>query len=355
MKQLIPLIVVSILLAACVPQATATPTATASLTATSAPTETPIPTPTLHPGFIALQEAIAASGERFTLDGATGLIYDGANPIPGISVAVDGTITLEVDGETIIPDPEDVRFDDQEGITIEEKEKGLLWRGDGWEKVVVIPDYLKDFQFVQEIPTTVEGMKNFPRIKAEDIDSGVAAKVVKDLYYNGLIQPFDENVKPFEISLNTGTNPRFSYGKLYGIDDRKLAHEAEIFPGLVFNVYPDGYVTMLIPRIIKVGEGVDDIGVNWFELPAPKTPEKMKSMWEGWSGKLESVAVAAFFHGRQGCDDAFPLRPGWDSRMDFCYAYEATTQDVVRELVKKWVNGIFPIELERIRVVPGLD
>ncbi|MCC6499817.1 MAG: hypothetical protein IT313_06060 [Anaerolineales bacterium] len=146
MKKFISLIVTSILLAACAPQATVTPTAVATLTATSAPTETPIPTPTLHPNFIALQEAIAASGERFTLDGATGLIYDGENPIPGITVSADGTITLEIDGETITPDPDAVNFDDQEGITVEDNERILQWGADGWAETLQIAPFTPEVQ-----------------------------------------------------------------------------------------------------------------------------------------------------------------------------------------------------------------
>jgi hypothetical protein len=49
----------------------------------------PAPTPTLHPQFAALQEKIAASGGRFTLQ-ADGLIYDGETPIPGLTVAFGG-------------------------------------------------------------------------------------------------------------------------------------------------------------------------------------------------------------------------------------------------------------------------
>ncbi len=146
MKKIISLIVVSILFAACGTQATVTPTATASLTATPAPTQTPIPTPTSHPDFLALQEAIAASGERFTLDGATGLIYDGADPVPGIAVAADGTITLEIDGETITPDPEAVSFDDQGGITVEENERKLRWGENGWEMVRSVSLTWEDWQ-----------------------------------------------------------------------------------------------------------------------------------------------------------------------------------------------------------------
>lgn len=110
-------IFLAVFLIACVsptPQVTATSEATVTLT--------PIPAPTLHPQFIALQESIAASGGRFTLQ-ADGLIYDGETPIPGVTVAPDGTMTLTVDGETVTLDPVDVDFDDEKGISI----NGYKW------------------------------------------------------------------------------------------------------------------------------------------------------------------------------------------------------------------------------------
>jgi hypothetical protein len=76
-----------------------------------------IPTPILHPDFVALQESIAASSGRFSLH-PDGLLYDGENPIPGVTVAPDGTMTITVDGETVALDPADVDFDDEKGITI---------------------------------------------------------------------------------------------------------------------------------------------------------------------------------------------------------------------------------------------
>lgn len=110
MKKTAFLILVISILSACQP-------AQASETSEVFSTPTPIPTPTLHPDFIALQESIAASGGRFTLR-ADGLLYDGETPIPGVSVAPDGVMTITVNGEEIALDPADVDFDDEKGITI---------------------------------------------------------------------------------------------------------------------------------------------------------------------------------------------------------------------------------------------
>jgi len=78
----------------------------------------PAPTPTPHPKFAALQQTIAASGTRYTLNGADGLIYDGETPIPGVTVAPDGTMSLTVNGETVTLDPADVDLDDEKGLSI---------------------------------------------------------------------------------------------------------------------------------------------------------------------------------------------------------------------------------------------
>lgn len=76
------------------------------------------PTPTLHPQFISLQETIAASGGRFTLT-PQGFIEDNGTPIPGLTVAPDGVMTLIVNGESVQIDPADVTFDDENGISID--------------------------------------------------------------------------------------------------------------------------------------------------------------------------------------------------------------------------------------------
>lgn len=100
---------------ACAPQVTVTPEVTVTVTAS------PIPAPTLHPQFLALQEQIANSGGRFSLR-VDGLIYDGETPIPGVTVATNGTMTITINGETITLDPADVSFDDEKGISIKDYE-----------------------------------------------------------------------------------------------------------------------------------------------------------------------------------------------------------------------------------------
>lgn len=105
-----------IVLSACASQETVTPEST--VTSTPPPTAMLIPTPTFHPQFTALQNEIIDTSTRFTLQ-ADGLIYDGEIPVPGITVALDGTMTISVNNETVIIDSADMSFDDEEGITIE--------------------------------------------------------------------------------------------------------------------------------------------------------------------------------------------------------------------------------------------
>jgi hypothetical protein len=117
MKKLV-VFIIAFILTACLPstpQVTLTPEAT--VTSTPPPTETPIPTPTSHPQFTALQNEIVDSSTRFTLQ-ADGLIYDGQTPIPGISVAPDGVMTISVNGETVTLDPDSVSFG-EDGVEVE--------------------------------------------------------------------------------------------------------------------------------------------------------------------------------------------------------------------------------------------
>lgn len=48
---------------------------------------------------------------------ADGLIYDGETPIPGLTVAPDGAMTLTVNGKEITLDPIKAVFDDEEGFS----------------------------------------------------------------------------------------------------------------------------------------------------------------------------------------------------------------------------------------------
>jgi|GEM_PF-2084358 len=108
------LVICSIFITSCAPQVTVT----SEVTVTSLPpTETPIPTPTLHPQFIALQEQIAASGERFTLL-SDGTVQDNATTIPGIQVTADGKVTITVNGEPVEIEQSAINFDNEKGLSI---------------------------------------------------------------------------------------------------------------------------------------------------------------------------------------------------------------------------------------------
>ena len=111
------IVLTTLLLSACTPHVTVTSEVT--VTSTPLPSETPIPTPTLHPDFVALQEQIAATGKRFTLNGVNGLIYDGETPISGLNIAPDGTVTLTVDGEEMVLEKGTYTFDDENGFTVD--------------------------------------------------------------------------------------------------------------------------------------------------------------------------------------------------------------------------------------------
>ncbi len=108
------LVIISIFVTSCSPQVTVT----SKVTVTSPPTETPIPMPTSYPQFSALQEQIAASGERFTLL-SDGTVQDGGELIPGLQVDPKGVVTLTVDGEQVEIDPAIIKYDDEKGLSID--------------------------------------------------------------------------------------------------------------------------------------------------------------------------------------------------------------------------------------------
>ncbi|WKZ47631.1 MAG: hypothetical protein QY306_17635 [Anaerolineales bacterium] len=332
MKQLIPLIVISILLAACVPQATATPTATASLTATSAPTKTPIPTPTLHPNFIALQEAIAASGERFTLDGATGLIYDGEDPVSGITVSADGTIALEIDGETITPDPDAVNFDDQEGITVEDNERKLQWGENGWEEVTVIPEYIAEMKLV----TDPKLWRNAPVVKLEDLPA--LAKELEERRASGELttKPPSDRFVPFSYNpsgfRNMGVgmilnpivgDPRTLYAqddRWYSVDSLYRTESGSVLSHVVITQKDKtlgGFFTVSNPQAINI------LGQNGF----------LRYISGGNDGKYYSIGDV---NNEDGCRSILSEETG------FCEYYLAHREEYL-SLYKQWADrGIVP-------------
>lgn len=125
MNKFLLLILAFILFACASPQVTVTSAPTeccAKMTVTSPPpTATLIPTPTLHPQFIAVQEQVASTGERFTLK-ADGTVEDktagGVTSVPGLKLDKNGVWRLSVGGEQIELKPADVSFDNDKGVAV---------------------------------------------------------------------------------------------------------------------------------------------------------------------------------------------------------------------------------------------
>lgn len=163
------LVIFSIFIASCAPQVTVT----SEVTVTSVPpTKTPIPTPTLHPQFIALQEQIAATGERFTLL-SDGTVQDGATAIPGLQVASDGKATILVNGEPVEIDPAIMNFDDEKGLSI----KGYQDTDQNGDWTIDIPP-IETVEAAQptlellkrmNVPISVEGSPIEVKMKGEDV------------------------------------------------------------------------------------------------------------------------------------------------------------------------------------------
>ena len=116
MKEYLLTFIFLFFLISCAPQVTVTSEVTVTLLPPA--TNTPTPTPTLHPQFIALQDKIAASGERFALM-PDGTIRDNGIPISGLSVDKNGVMTLEVGDQIITLSSADVSFGDT-GIAIKD-------------------------------------------------------------------------------------------------------------------------------------------------------------------------------------------------------------------------------------------
>jgi hypothetical protein len=107
--------ILALILVACAsPQVTVTSDVTVTL---PPPTATIIPTPTLHPQFVTLQEQIAVSGERFTLN-SDGTVQDGGSVVSGLKVDVNGQIKLMVDGQEVEIAATDLVFDDENGVIV---------------------------------------------------------------------------------------------------------------------------------------------------------------------------------------------------------------------------------------------
>lgn len=190
-KSIFSFFILASILTACAPQVTVTSEVTVTLTPLS--TETPILTPTLHPQFVELQDQIAASGGRFSLQ-ADGTILDGTEPIPGLTVTLDGTITLTVNGEAIVLDPADVNFDDENGISI----NGYELTEDGNWMEVVIPKEMKEIPLcnsMYDVLTPQNKLNPEHLIDSADLQkvaNWVQTQLTKDMFDPAKIKPLSE-------------------------------------------------------------------------------------------------------------------------------------------------------------------
>lgn len=143
-----------------------------TVTSTPHPTETPFPTPTLHPQFIAAQEKVAASGERFILL-PDGTIQDGAIVVPGLLVDKNGIITLQGDSSQVTISPEDVSFDDDKGVNVAgytlDQETGK-W---GVERPIKEFPWCKDMHLFEQCVIDVADLQEHGRFTQSTLTEGL--------------------------------------------------------------------------------------------------------------------------------------------------------------------------------------
>lgn len=144
MKKLLPLFIsIMLLISACSTSQQATETVEETPTLILSPTFTS--TPTLHPDFIALQEKIAKSGERFSLNPEE-TIQDGENTLTAIRVDEEGMIYIIInEAETEVPF-EDLNFDNENGLTTNEY---LLNKNGVWETTKLTPEEQLDLDMAE--------------------------------------------------------------------------------------------------------------------------------------------------------------------------------------------------------------
>ncbi len=173
MKKSIFIFIIAFVFTACsspTSQVTSIPEATVT---SSPPTDTPVPAPTLHPQFLAIQDQIAAAGERFTLN-SNGTVQDGADTIPGLHVAPDGKATITVDGEQVEIDPASMHMDDVNGLTI-----------DGYENADGDDDFEPvDTGLTPEIQAIVDGWKGHLTINEDGQFLNINGGEIEGMVYN---------------------------------------------------------------------------------------------------------------------------------------------------------------------------
>lgn len=88
----------------------------------------------VSPEFVKLQGTIN-KGDRFTLN-SDGNIVDNGKVVKGVVVEADGDMTITVDGEKVVLDPDTVSFDDKNGMQVE----GYELVDGAWVEAAVMPD-----------------------------------------------------------------------------------------------------------------------------------------------------------------------------------------------------------------------
>ncbi len=153
----------------------------------------------VSPEFVNLQNEVAKH-ENFTLTSLEdGILFEGS-PIPGLEVNRAGDLLLTVGGETVVLDPADVNFDDENGISID----GYDWDEEvgGW--VETAPEkVLTEIALCETMYDTLTADNNLnPEHMHEASELQNIANWVQSQLTEGMFDP--SKIKPLsEVGLET--------------------------------------------------------------------------------------------------------------------------------------------------------
>ena len=349
-----------LLLAACSAQPIA-PTVTATLppAATQTPTATAIPSPTVSPEMIALQEEIAKT-ENFTFRTDDGTLEYKGNIYKGLKF--DGTgkmwhITL-ADGTEVSLTKDQVSISDENGIYVE----GFVYDSvKGRFIAVEYPEYFANMSIEQanvDIKTK-EDIANIQIVEWEDMTNLKFANWIKDQYRAGNIEPFGPKVKP----LNLNETPEIKFVQKYGYapmyDSANFIASAEEMPiravGYFVSTNSEGQMHLIIPHIIKVGEGENDVRVMLQEIPWIEDISLMKSAIERNiqdENDGDVMLVPTNFRDLKACATYGRDLP--DIVRLSCENYYLTSYHRMIELVGELMKGNFPEALEGLPIISSI-
>lgn len=319
-KRIFVFLAVSILLSACATSSAPQVTVTSEVTVTSTPlpTETPIPTPTLHPDFAALQEQIAASGGRFILH-PDGMISDGAELIPGLTVAPDGTMTLTVDGEGVTLDPTKAVFDDENGFSY----PGYEQNEDGnWVESVS--------EMELKVKADFEAHSFIYDVDRYDVDN---EGVVTDLETKEVVAQYDEN-GVLRYDLGYVQKAIVEQGLVGGPSmPPKLTVDGELYGGMGLTPEIIAYAVQMVAQFRKEYQkthGVDPIVDNKVGRMTPYPVDLEENKWVALAGHMEGARLAN--------DNYLLYRPREDTSIVISVPIYYHTDNILDyvEMVKGW-------------------